>query len=831
GEDTRKTFVDHLYTALENHGIYTYKDDETLPRGESIDSSLVQAIRGSRIAVIVFSENYADSCWCLDELAYIMECMDTRGQIVLPVFYGVDPSGVRKQTGKYGEVFANKHELENSHKVESWKKALANAGTLSGWVTKDIANGHEAKCIKEIVRTISSRLSSLFSNDDENLIGMETRLEDLESKLKIGSGGVRFVGLWGVGGSGKTTLASFACKKFSPDFDDHFILNNIREESSKSNLKDLQEKLLSHVLKTDVKLDSEDKGRHMIKRRFGHKNLLIVLDDVSDLKQLDELAGSHDWFGKGSRIIITSRDEHVVTRDADEIYGMSLLSKGEAIKLFTRHAYREVKPVEDYESLSLDVVSYAGGLPLALKVLGSSLYDKDKNEWIGYLAKLNDIPEREIMDTLKISYDALQSHEKELFLDIACVLRRWPLDEAKMVLDACNFHTVIGVRELVQKSLIYVSYGQFDMHDLIAEMAHYIVIGEHPKHPERFSRLWRVKDVLDICSIEKKMEKYKTEVLVLPSHVTNPHLPRIVANMKKLRWVYWEGYPESSLPKDFQPINLGCLMLTMGWQRVLWQGYKVIHTYALSLPNRVNYANVFYFIIVNLTVASFLVSKPSLPNLKILDLRYSMFLERTPDFEGLPLLERLFLKACVELKEIHSSIGYLESLVFIDMEGCPKVRMFPPIMRMKKLETLKLSGCEGLKQFPIIQTNMDSLKYLLLDGTGIEIVPTSVGQFCTNLESFNLQGCQKLKTIEGNFRLLKHLKYLNLKACRQLEKLDENFFDEECCLDELWLTAKDQDSTSFIKSFMNCIGLHIFHKTSYIKFPKFPIFLRELDLS
>ena len=140
GEDTRKTFVDHLYTSLVQQGIHTYKDDETLPRGESVGSSLQKAIRESRIAVIVFSENYADSSWCLDELAYIMECMGTRGQIVMPVFYDVDPSDVRKQKGKYGEAFA-KHELENNHKVESWKKALADAGNLSGWVTKDYANG------------------------------------------------------------------------------------------------------------------------------------------------------------------------------------------------------------------------------------------------------------------------------------------------------------------------------------------------------------------------------------------------------------------------------------------------------------------------------------------------------------------------------------------------------------------------------------------------------------------------------------------------------------------------------------------------------------------
>ncbi|KAD2804170.1 hypothetical protein E3N88_37547 [Mikania micrantha] len=606
-----------------------------------------------------------------------------------------------------------------------------------------VTSMHEAKCIKEIVRAISSRLSSLFSNDDEDLIGMETRLEDLESKLKIGSGGVRFVGLWGVGGSGKTTLASFACKKFSPDFDDHFILSNIREESSKHDLKYLQEKLLSRILKTNVNLDSEEEGRHMIKKRFGYKNLLIVLDDVDDLKQLDELAGSHDWFGKGSRIIITTRDEHVVTRDADEIYNMSLLSKDEAIKLFNRHAYRKFKPVEEYESLSLDVVSYAGGLPLALKVLGSSLYDKDKNEWISYLAKLRDIPEPKIMDKLKISYDALQSHEKDLFLDIACVLRRWPQENAKMVLDACNFHTVIGVRELVQKSLINVSNGIFDMHDLIEEMAHYIVIGEHPKHPERLSRVWRVKDVSDICSIDKKM------VIVMLSLKDIPHLPPIVANMKKLRWIYWEGYPESSLPKNFQPTNLGCLMLTMGRQKVLWQGYK------------------------------------HLPYLRILDLRYSKYLERTPDFNGLPLLERLNLKACVELIEIHSSIGYLERLVFIDMEGCSKVQMFPPIMRMKKLETLKLFGCHGLKKFPIIQTNMDKsyikfpkfpffLRKLDLSWSNLEdgdISSDIFGQLL-NLQILDL-GVNKFSRLDSSLSGLLHLKSLDISDCCNLVELPD----------------------------------------------------------
>ncbi|KAJ9554666.1 hypothetical protein OSB04_018711 [Centaurea solstitialis] len=135
GSDTRNTFVDHLYSTLNQRGIYTYKDDKTLPRGETIGPSLLKAIEESQIAVIVFSENYADSSWCLQELAHIMKCKDDRGLIVMPIFYHIDPNELRKQKGKYGEALA-KHKSKKKN-VESWRKALVDAGSLS----RDVANG------------------------------------------------------------------------------------------------------------------------------------------------------------------------------------------------------------------------------------------------------------------------------------------------------------------------------------------------------------------------------------------------------------------------------------------------------------------------------------------------------------------------------------------------------------------------------------------------------------------------------------------------------------------------------------------------------------------
>ena len=107
GEDTRTNFTDHLYTALVGKGIHTFRDDDELRRGDIISEKLLQAIEESGVFIIIFSENYANSKWCLNELVRIMECWSARGWKVFPSFYHVDPSEVRKQSGKYGEAFAD----------------------------------------------------------------------------------------------------------------------------------------------------------------------------------------------------------------------------------------------------------------------------------------------------------------------------------------------------------------------------------------------------------------------------------------------------------------------------------------------------------------------------------------------------------------------------------------------------------------------------------------------------------------------------------------------------------------------------------------------------
>ena len=137
GEDTRNGFTGHLYQALCDNGINTFIDND-LQRGEEISGELVQAIKSSMISIIIFSQNYAFSSWCLEELVEILNCKQN-GQLVLPVFYKVDPSEVRKQEGKFKLAMA-KHENKfknNTEKVQSWRAALNEAASLSGWHFED----------------------------------------------------------------------------------------------------------------------------------------------------------------------------------------------------------------------------------------------------------------------------------------------------------------------------------------------------------------------------------------------------------------------------------------------------------------------------------------------------------------------------------------------------------------------------------------------------------------------------------------------------------------------------------------------------------------------
>jgi hypothetical protein len=135
GEDTRNNFTDHLYKALTDKGIVTFRDEEKIERGKSISPELFKAIEESRFAIVILSRNYASSTWCLDELVKIIECMKVMKTTVLPIFYDVDPSNIRKQTGTFAQSFAEhkEHFKDNIEKVQTWRATLEEVVNLKGW--------------------------------------------------------------------------------------------------------------------------------------------------------------------------------------------------------------------------------------------------------------------------------------------------------------------------------------------------------------------------------------------------------------------------------------------------------------------------------------------------------------------------------------------------------------------------------------------------------------------------------------------------------------------------------------------------------------------------
>ena len=244
-----------------------------------------------------------------------------------------------------------------------------------------------------------------------------------------------------------------------------------------------------------------DDGLQMIKNRLHNKKILLVLDDVNELDQLKKLAGERCWFGSGSRIMITTRDRHLlVNHEVTEIYEAEVLNHDEALKLFSLKAFKMDHPTEDYGKLSQAFVDYSKGLPLALEVLGSFLFKKRIDEWKSKLDRLMiEFCDRGILSVLQISFDGLQTKEKVIFLNIACFFNHEKEDDVVKILDYLELHAKIGLAVLIDKALIKLHKNQVWMHDLLQEMGRYIVCQECQDPAER-SRLWSFKDINNVLT-------------------------------------------------------------------------------------------------------------------------------------------------------------------------------------------------------------------------------------------------------------------------------------------------------------------------------------------
>ncbi|KAH9685384.1 ADP-ribosyl cyclase/cyclic ADP-ribose hydrolase [Citrus sinensis] len=820
GEDTRNNFTDHLHAALIRNGFVAFKDDETLERGNEISSELSKAIEESNVSIVILSKNYASSPWCLDELAKIVECGNKKKDPkVFAVFYGVDPADVRKQKGEdFERVFAKYEEefKENQEKVLKWRAALTRVASLAGWHLQD---RHESELIKDIVKAISKRLNPTFSSDVDGLVGIVSRMEKMNGYLEAGLDDVRFIGICGMGGIGKTTLAKVLYNTLKDQFEASSFLANVREVSVTRGLVPLQEQLLSEVLmERDLIIWDVHKGINLIRWRLCRKRVLVILDDVDQLEQLQALVGNHDWFGFGSRIIITSRDEHVLkSHGVTNTYKVRGLDYVEALQLFHLKVSKGKQPTDYRVELSKYVVNYAGGLPLAIEVLGSFLCGRSVEEWKSALNRLQEAPNEKVLKVLRISYDGLDRRDKEIFLDIACFFKGKDEDRVRKKLDSCGFNSDIGIRELLDKSLITIVNNKLWMHDLLQEMGWEIVREHHSDKPGKWSRLWLYKDVYHVLSKNMGTDAVEAIIVDVPemtqleaksfSTMSNLRLLEInnvypSGNLEylsnNLRYLKWHGYPFNSLPVSFRPEKLFKLNLCSSRIKYLWKGIK------------------------------------PLKELKSMNLSHSCNLIRTPDFTGVPNLERLNLEGCTRLLE---DLGEVECLEELDVGGTA-IRQIPPsIVQLVNLKIFSLHGCKG--QPPKILSsdfflslllpnkNSDSMCLSFPRFTGLSSLQTLDLSDCNLLEGaipFDIGSLFSLEAIDlsgNNFvslpssinQLLK-LKIFCLERCRNLKSLPELppeivFVGAEDCtsLETISPSAKLSRSPNIALNFLNCFKL------------------------
>ncbi|XP_010665198.1 disease resistance protein RPV1 isoform X3 [Vitis vinifera] len=682
GADTRYHFTDHLYSELRKNDVRTFRDDEELERGDVIAPGLLKAIEQSRISIVVFSENYAQSRWCLDELVKIIECRTEREQIVLPVFYHVDPSHVRKQMGSYGEAFAD-HEkdadLKKREKIQKWRTALTETSNLSGWRLLD--NQYESDVIDDITNNIITRLNPKSLHVGENIVGMSIRLKKLRSLINIDLNNVLVVGICGIGGIGKTTIAKALYNVISYKFEGVSFLANVRENSKDDvGLLRLQQQLLDDIRKRkNQQISNVHEGMDAIKKVLSLKRVLVVLDDVDNCKQVENLVGKRDCFVRGSRILITTRDRHPLDAyGADKPYHeIEELNSEEALQLFSLYAFKPNCHQEDYEDLSNHIVKYAKGLPLVLRVLGSHLCERTPNQWKSELHKLEREPVQDIQNVLKISYNGLDRTQGEIFLDIACFFKGQDKDFVSRILDGCDLYAESGFSVLCDRSLITILDNKIHMHDLIQQMGWHIVREQYPKEPGKWSRLWEPKDVFHVLtrntgtkaiegifldmSTSKQLQfttkafkrmkmlrllkvhrdaKYDSIVNSLtpvePSKVllSQEHFCRdFEFPSQELRYLHWDGYPMESLPSNFYAenlveLNLRCSNIKQLWETELLEKLKVIDLSHCQHLNKIP-------------------NPSSVPNLEILTLKGCINLETLP--ENMVLAAVRSLKSCLRI--------------------------------------------------------------------------------------------------------------------------------------------------------------------------------------
>ncbi|XP_057846589.2 disease resistance protein RUN1-like [Cryptomeria japonica] len=700
GSDVKQSLVRELYNSLEESNIRVFLDSAVLEFGETVPSTIANVIQSALVHIVIFSKHYAQSAWCLDELLLMLQTHAT----IIPVFYDVKPSEIRKQKGTYTDALTT-YEKKGKHldKLDKWREALQAVSKIDGYCKNHL---DDSSLCKKIVSAVLRQLKKSFPSA-KYPVGLDELVEDFEIScdlMRKKNESAKFVAIYGMTGIGKTTLAREIFNRKQREYEASSFLFDVSKKSGRGQLPSLQMKLVKDLLhETPPEIFDVTQGKSILKSRLRchSPSFLMVLDDIDHVEQLDALVITNKLNQPGKNlVIITTSDEQILTwAGITDRYHLKKMDRKFGRKLFCCHAFHEAHASTGYEDLVESFVDVCEGLPLSLQVLGKNVYGKTRDNWQLELEKVSETLPQELKQKLRISFDSLNEDEKQIFMDIACFFVDKQKSVALRVWDGTGWSGLHALQNLKNKGLVeeveQLSWNGPQWHDDRVSLRmhrHLRVMGREIADGIDFPRrLWRHQDLKSLAPfLLKELQLSGTFMEECPKLSGISKLEKLVLNAEEMPidgWPLLESLGVHLTGLVLREDTLSGQLASNNTRKsksFVLSNFKLKGLLALvtGVPGRSSLEKV--EISKQNLVSVVIISGSHYKSIKSLKL-YHMENLFEVDLSCLTKLKVLKLKNCSKLKSV-SGMSDLAKLEVLAIRQCPQLNGLPSLSSLDRLE-------------------------------------------------------------------------------------------------------------------------------------------------